>query len=201
MTNLLQLDTYGVVHHELSDIDFLLNEVSIIQNDFNAAKDASYKLVGHIKKQYELSDNCVKQLESSLMPLVERYSREKNFLTNKYNVSLDDTHFCLPDAWVNFQEKYEYNPVHNHGGIFSFVIWLKVPYNREEEDETGTCNGKFELFYQDTMGGLSAVTLPIDKSFENTMLLFPAQMHHCVYPFYTSDDYRVSIAGNFFLKS
>ena len=76
-----------------------------------------------------------------------------------------------------------------------------MPYNREEEDETGTCNGKFELFYQDTMGGLSAVTLPIDKSFENTMLLFPAQMHHCVYPFYTSDDYRVSIAGNFFLKS
>lgn len=201
MTNLLQLSTYNVVHHQLGDVDFLLNEVSSIQNDFDAAKDASYKLVGHIKKQYELSDDCVKQLESLLMPLVERYAQERNFLTNKYNVSVDDTHLCLPDAWINFQEKYEYNPVHNHGGIFDFVIWMKVPYNREEEDKIGTCNGKFELFYQDTMGGLSAVTLPIDKSFENTMLLFPAQMHHCVYPFYTSDDYRISIAGNFYLKS
>jgi hypothetical protein len=201
MTNLLQLDTYGVIHHDLGKVDFLLDEISKIEKDFDAAKDASYKLVGHIEKQYELSENCVIQLESLLMPLIERYSEYKNILTNKYNVTIKPLPLCLPDAWVNFQKKYEYNPVHNHGGIFSFVIWLKVPYNREDEDKIGTCNGKFELFYQDTMGGLSAVTLPIDKSFENTMLLFPAQMHHCVYPFYTSDDYRVSIAGNFYLKS
>ena len=71
MTNLLQLSTYNVVHHQLGDVDFLLNEVSSIQNDFDAAKDA--KLVGHMK-QYELSDDCVKQLESLLMPLVERYA-------------------------------------------------------------------------------------------------------------------------------
>jgi len=28
------------------------------------------------------------------------------------------------------------------------------------------------------------------------MLIFPARMTHCVYPFYTSQDYRISISGN-----
>ena len=29
------------------------------------------------------------------------------------------------------------------------------------------------------------------------MIIFPACVNHGVYPFYTSDDYRVSVAGNF----
>jgi len=26
--------------------------------------------------------------------------------------------------------------------------------------------------------------------------MFPSLLAHCVYPFYTSDDYRISISGN-----
>ena len=36
----------------------------------------------------------------------------------------------------------------------------------------------------------------IDKSWEGVMILFPADTAHQVYPFYTSDDYRISISGN-----
>jgi hypothetical protein len=28
------------------------------------------------------------------------------------------------------------------------------------------------------------------------MILFPAKMMHTVYPFYSSDDFRISISGN-----
>ena len=32
------------------------------------------------------------------------------------------------------------------------------------------------------------------------ILLFPSEMYHGVYPFYTSDDYRISVSGNFNFK-
>ena len=28
-------------------------------------------------------------------------------------------------AWINFQGKYEYNPLHHHGGFLSYVIWYR----------------------------------------------------------------------------
>ena len=38
--------------------------------------------------------------------------------------------------------------------------------------------------------------LPIDKNWEGYMIMFPANLQHCVYPFYTSDETRISFAGN-----
>jgi hypothetical protein len=40
------------------------------------------------------------------------------------------------------------------------------------------------------------MVVPVDKTFEGKMLFFPATLSHSVNPFYTSDDYRISIAGN-----
>ena len=31
---------------------------------------------------------------------------------------------------------------------------------------------------------------------EGTMLFFPSELKHCVYPFYNCEDDRVSVAGN-----
>ena len=42
--------------------------------------------------------------------------------------------------------------------------------------------------------------LPVDKSFEGKMLMFSANQLHEVYPFYTSDDLRVTVSGNFKYK-
>ncbi len=30
--------------------------------------------------------------------------------------------------------------------------------------------------------------------------IYPAKQLHCVYPFYTSDEYRISVSGNFYFK-
>ena len=37
--------------------------------------------------------------------------------------------------WVNYQKKYEFNPLHDHSGMFSFVIWMKIPYEHDNEKE------------------------------------------------------------------
>jgi hypothetical protein len=39
-------------------------------------------------------------------------------------------------------------------------------------------------------------TIDVDKSFEGKMLMFPNSAYHTVYPFYTSDDYRITVSGN-----
>jgi len=41
----------------------------------------------------------------------------------------------------------------------------------------------------------------LDKSWEGTIIVFPAKMLHCVYPFYTSDGTRISLSGNVLLDT
>jgi hypothetical protein len=36
----------------------------------------------------------------------------------------------------------------------------------------------------------------VDKEWEGKIALFPAKLNHLVYPFYTSDEPRISISGN-----
>ena len=48
----------------------------------------------------------------------------------------------------------------------------------------------------DGMGDIITHLIDVDKSFEGKMLMFPAKMNHMVYPFFTSNDYRVTVSGN-----
>ena len=85
----------------------------------------------------------------------------------------------------------------------SFVIWLKLPFLIENEDKYGPgskannpMSGRFSFSYTDSMGAICHYDIPADKNMENTMLIFPAKMNHTVYPFFTSDDCRISVSGN-----
>ena len=48
--------------------------------------------------------------------------------------------------------------------------------------------------------GRGTAVYPLDKKFEGTMLFFPSWLQHQVYPFYTSDEKRVSLSGNIIIK-
>ena len=41
----------------------------------------------------------------------------------------------------------------------------------------------------------------MSPKFEGTMLFFPSQLHHCVYPFYDCKEDRVTVSGNIILNS
>lgn len=107
----------------------------------------------------------------------------------------------LTRMWVNFQKKYEYNPLHDHSGAFSFVIWMKIPYDWKDERELPWVKG----IKTDTAGNFCFLdrsftthTLKMDKNVEGYCCFFPSDFHHQVYPFYTSDEERISISGNIF---
>ena len=40
-----------------------------------------------------------------------------------------------------------------------------------------------------------------DEKYENTLMVFPSSLYHSVNPFYTSDEYRISVSGNICLSA
>ena len=154
------------------------------------------KLAGQLEKEFLLGKSQ-KILEPYIGPLANFYIKQ-----NDSNIS-NESNFNFSEAWVNFQKKHEYNPVHSHGGEFSYVLWIQIPYDLEKElslsnskNSNGPLNSTFNFEFIDVFGDIKPETLFVDKSWEGKIILFPAKLRHQVYPFYTSDDYRISISGN-----
>tara|TARA_B100000035_G_scaffold124695_1_gene106165 strand:- start:986 stop:1627 length:642 start_codon:yes stop_codon:yes gene_type:complete len=183
--------------------DILQKLKSNIMKDWQSFKPANNTLAGQIKDEYALPDNLKKDVDRLVSQFIPHYDLEGYLSDLKY---FGDVFwkFKLDNAWVNFQKKHEYNPVHRHTGILSFVIWLQIPYTMEDELQHSSykddcVNGCFQFITANTRGNFRTNQITTDKSWENKMILFPADMLHCVYPFYTSDDYRISISGNYVL--
>ena len=112
--------------------------------------------------------------------------------------------FNLESLWVNFQKKHEFNPPHDHSGVFSFVIWMQIPTSYAEQKKLPVCAesnadnhiSNFAFSYTNTMGRVSTFAYNMEKEAEGYMVMFPSQMLHQVFPFYESDGERISISGN-----
>ena len=124
----------------------------------------------------------------------------RNFVTLNPNCRL-----FLHEFWANYQYKHEFNPPHWHGGLYSFVIWMKIPYSWEEQIKLPQFQttkiedrkaGMFEFEYSDTRGETRSLSYQLSPDFEGCMCFFPAWMRHAVYPFFDTDEERVSISGN-----
>jgi len=178
----------------------LKQEIQEIQDNFDEAISHNESLFGHIKREY-LLDKSKKSISDLLTPHLINFN-DKYKITESFNVSNKNLPIRLDKMWVNFQQKHEFNPAHNHSGIFSFVIWTKIPFNLEDELNLYQVNGEsvtscFSFFYMGIGNTIKTYTIQVDKSSENVCIIFPANMIHCVSPFYTSDDYRISVSGNF----
>ena len=105
--------------------------------------------------------------------------------------------------WINFQKKHEHFPLHEHGGNLSFVMWVQIPYDLQKELKLSNCkhlhdssNSLFNFVHTNIFGQIVDKPILVDKSYEGTIIIFNSNLRHIVYPFYTSDDYRISISGN-----
>jgi len=191
----------GFILAEIPDIvrDELADSLNSIQDD---SPKMDHRLKGHLEKQYTLplTENIKYYTESLSVEYAKHLHLEDAY---KYrDRAVDD--YVLRSLWVNYQKKYDFNPPHNHAGAFSFVIWVQIPYELQDELNKYNANGPeaslFAFRYTSFLGGTITKFLPLDKTWEWKMAFFPAALHHSVNPFYTSDDYRISISGNVFLK-
>jgi len=178
---------------------------SLLEEVYKAKEPYNDKLAGIIEREYDLrhliNTPIGEDLKGVCSKMIKMYSERYEY-PHLIACNNRSSPYKLNSLWVNFQKKHEFNPVHNHSGVFSFVIWLKIPYDIEEELNTGAGKNsvdnvasKFQFFYSTIYGNHSA-DLNINKDSEGMMVMFPATLRHTVYPFYTSDDYRISISGN-----
>ena len=177
------------------------------------------KLAGYISKSYKLGDpqNLIsKHLMEILLhpqsPAVKNIQLEIQKVHSKFsharNIKLEP---YLESIWVNFQKKGEFQPVHNHRGVFSFVIWMDIPYHWKDEvklpftrpnnNGAQAPGGNFSFVHSvDTCRSVSSHGIPMSPEMNGYCCFFPSDLCHQVYPFYTSDKERISISGNIILK-
>lgn len=190
--------------------------VSYLWDQIEEAKkeNVSHKkdLVGIIDSSLELKDpdNVLIDVvfhslfhNPDLTPLFEAklYENYRHTLSARKTHGLD-IFPTMDDLWVNFQKKYEFNPLHDHSGTFSFVIWMKVPYHYKDEQKSplalnskgSDSVGNFAFISED----MTQYNINMEPDIEGCIAIFPSSLHHMVYPFYTSDEERVSISGNIY---
>jgi len=158
-------------------------------------------------KEYTITPETTDLLMKEVFKFVDKFEETFNYFNRMFNytVNIDQiaSRLELERVWMNFQRPAEFLPMHNHSGIYSFVLWVHVPFNIEDEkdkeanqDLVKNSTGNFEFMYTDALGKLTSHFLPVDRRWEGKIAIFPAELQHHVYPFYTSDDVRISLAGN-----
>ena len=201
----------------------LSHEVNSIKNNFESAKRHGSELAGQISKEYALKFSS--EVEKYIFDLCKTYELESGgSIKNKFHSIadiriLDLNKVAIPiefmpklaidTPWVNFQSKGEYNPPHSHSGLLSVVIWYDTPFTVEDEENLHRSkypedkivkNGMFS-FMSSLDGEISNYPIPVDKSFNGTICIFPSNLIHHVNPFFSSDKYRISISCNIFFDN
>jgi hypothetical protein len=200
--NSVRLVNTGFLISSFTDEELLpvREEMNKLLNDSSSAQRYNHNLVGHLQSQYALF-SLKEYMNNLLHPFVAEY--RKHFPDFSY----DKDDYNLENIWINFQTRTEFNPLHYHLGRFSYALWLNIPYLIEDErsvfpyiKEDENLTGSFVFYYPDggeSNGGIARHIIPADRTYENKIIFFPANLNHCVYPYYTTDELRISLSGNF----
>ncbi len=188
-------------------INYLWKIIEIAKTKNTNFKD---KLVGNISQSLLLEDLDSFFYRSVCLPLIKEF-RENNIKkgdpVSQNTLLKPESKLILNQLWVNFQYQTEFNPYHDHNGVYSFAIWMKIPYAWADQKKLPQFNGikerhmkagNFEFEYLDSLGGLQNYTYNLSPKYEGYMVFFPAKLRHCVYPFYETNEPRISISGNLF---
>ena len=170
------------------------------------------ELAGHLSNSFEVEDTNDWFFNNVLHELISAFYNSNGGAHPKNSIeSAFRSNFIvrLEKFWVNYQYKHEFNPPHNHSGLYAFVVWMKIPYSSEEQKKLKFLDGlkdvdkkagDFEFVYTNLLGDISNYRYPMSPELEGTILLFPAQFMHCVYPFYDCDEPRISLSGNLMIS-
>lgn len=196
MFNHIHLKNPGVTTSTLPPHVFqeVMKEVKELERSDEGYFKMNNQLAGQIAREYQLQKSQV-----VMNPFLEEMAREygKHF---DYYPNYD---FKVESLWVNYQKKTEYNPIHNHDGLLSFVCWMQIPYRLRDEysvqhsqNSSLRAASTFQFVYSSILGNIINEKLEIDQDWAGRIVMFPSKLLHTVYPFFTSDDYRISVAGN-----
>ena len=156
------------------------------------------------KQQWMLIDDDNRFQKEVLNPIIQEYVADYGFPEKLKTTHIHDLTF--QKFWANYTGKGEYQALHNHDAIWSFVIWLKLPAVANDEQSVKEAMhpdaGDFILTYSDIIGRTRKVNWKLEKQYnEGHMLLFPSDLYHAVYPHFQTDEKRLSLAGDIVINS
>ena len=175
------------------EIDYLWKSIENKKDNVNDV------LAGNISKSFALEDSNDWFFNHTLYPLIGVYVNQ--FANMGNNIPTLYNHpYVLSSWWVNYQKQHDFNPTHDHTGVYSFVIWLKIPVEFDDQnrdcDSNGPVRSGFQIHYENILGDHRTFTYDLGKKYEGKLLFFPSKLRHEVFPFYDCDEYRISVAGN-----
>lgn len=205
-----QFGNGGLWCDRVNDFEYkiIAKEAEEIRNDFEKAIDSRSELIGHIDKAFKLKKSR-DLIERVVLTKIEEYKEYHSSHQITFEMGFPiplrkNLKLKLDGCWINFQKKYDFQPMHDHAGVYSFIIFYDIPYDIEEEKAASPCvqggdarvNGHLEFHYVDYKGRICTMSIPADKNWHGRLIIFPADLKHSVNPFYSSDEYRITISGN-----
>ena len=188
-------------------IDFLKECINVAEQ---TPVTVNGELAGNIHKSLDLIDKDKWFFETVLKKLSERmFYRDWN---NYYKYCIDKEEsppeFAMGKFWVNYQRETEFNPLHDHSGLYSFVIFIKIPTKYEEQHSlpiSANSNSPTASDFQFVWTSKDIETchsqqIPLNPEDGGKMFFFKANLQHQVYPFYGTKEERITISGNIFTK-
>ena len=211
----MALEYKSIPIHQLGWLYVKLDKevVDFLWKMINKSTKKNFKdnLAGNISQSYPIDDDGNYFFKKVLYPLTNRWITDRSL--NKHIPTVpcaENLEYYLHQLWVNYQNQYEVNPCHDHAGLFSFAIWMKIPYDCKEQNKLPFLDGIreddkkvgcFEFEYLNMYGDVVNTAYRLDPSYEGYMVFFPAKLRHMVYPFYETEEPRISISGNIWCKT
>ena len=153
-------------------------------------------LAGHLDNQFLYPENVQQWFYNEIHPIIQAY---RNGHCKFHGIEELNVELRADDLWVNYMQPGDFNPVHTHGGDYSFVLFLEVPkqLKKEQEKFEGTSVKPGALMFEYTQQAKPrwATTGSTIKPETGDMFIFPALLQHWVCPF-KSKVTRISVSGN-----
>ena len=169
------------------------------------ASDAGEKLAGNIEVQRGGECYLPKDFYKFIEPIFFRYLQGRAYAQNEKIkfTSPGEYYGDPPDVsqlkieyslglgpWVNFQKPGEFNPIHNHFGDVSGIIFIDIPdeISNERQKFNSCVSGCLEFIHGDQHFFI--------RPKSQYLYMFPANLWHMVYPFSTEGIERISMSFN-----
>ena len=173
----------------------------------NKKGNVKNRLAGNIDSSYALLDRGDWVYTKTILPFCIEYANRFRNRGELSGVSKIHPYF-LEELCVNYQKQNEFNTLHNHSGIYSFVLWMKIPFSFKEQNRNPIAQrsnnpriSSFNFSYSNILGEVTDHEYNLSSEDEGLMLFFPSRLSHQVYPFYGCDEDRISVSGNISLDS
>ena len=189
-----KLHTWGppIWQTTLSDsiIQDLLEEGDAVRNNrqFNAESD----LAMNTHDEWNYTPDFIKwfsqAIRGKLVDYMQIWAKHQGQTYNKWL-----SYWYIDNLWVNYMQQHDCNPLHDHTGTISFIIYLNdVPELKTEKQRLNlTNNGPIPGSVMFTHNDDRMEVFPSKWHF----YLFPSNTLHMVVP-YKSDVTRISVSGN-----